>query len=70
MTEALQEVPQALPATTETAVLLHQADQVSVPAAAQATAEEVPAEDIAEADPEAAAHPAEEDKDNSKRHTT
>lgn len=48
MTEVLQEVPQAVQATTEAA--LHQVVQVSAPAADQATAEAVQEEDTAVAD--------------------
>lgn len=48
MTEALQEVPQAVLATTE--AVLHQVVQVSAPAADQATAEAVQEEDTAVAD--------------------
>ena len=48
MTEVLQEVLQALQATTE--AVLHQVVQVSVPAVDQATAEAVQEEDTAVAD--------------------
>lgn len=66
-TEVHPETPQALLAITGTAVHPLQAVQASVREADRATAEAVRAEDSAQADRlEAAAHPAQEDKEHSK----
>lgn len=66
MTGALQEVHPIHQATAEAAVP-HQAGQATAPAAAEATAEVLQAEDIVAAvRAEAAVHQAEEDKDKYK----
>jgi hypothetical protein len=63
MTEALREAHQA----TTGAAALQQEGQATVPEAAQAIAEEVQAEDSAEAVRAEAHHPAEEDREGFKR---